>query len=450
MTEVTYLGVRPRDAGRAPADAAARRGHDRPGRLGARLPRRSRSSRAYCAAKHAIHGFTESLRAELLHDGSRVRVTHGPPAGDQHAAVRLGPQPPAAPAPARAADLPAGGRRRGDRLGRGAPPARARRGLADRRLRSSADKRRPGARRPLPRPDRVRRPADRRAARIPPGRTTCSSRFAACTGPMDGSTSGRSPRAGISGGPRTSDRWARWRSARRSAASRPSCWDGASAFGRALARRARPARPRRRRGRRPWPAGRPGSSSCRRGQETQRRDPAQVAGGPDRQGVEGSVDHRRAGRREPPPEQPVHRPGHRAEREVGGPAQLALLFRTDLVARAGPMGGLARDHVRRELAHEARLTTGDHQGAHRRGRHGPGDGADHRGAQVVGELGGRVVLGPQHRAATVPGRSGGPPVAAIRSVAEGLEMTGHPSLSRCRRDGPSPVGRPRPGTIDVP
>ena len=30
---------------------------------------------AYCAAKHAIQGFTESLRCELLHDGSRVHVT---------------------------------------------------------------------------------------------------------------------------------------------------------------------------------------------------------------------------------------------------------------------------------------------------------------------------------------------------------------------------------------
>jgi NAD(P)-dependent dehydrogenase (short-subunit alcohol dehydrogenase family) len=30
---------------------------------------------AYCAAKHAIQGFTESLRTELLHDGSSVRVT---------------------------------------------------------------------------------------------------------------------------------------------------------------------------------------------------------------------------------------------------------------------------------------------------------------------------------------------------------------------------------------
>jgi NAD(P)-dependent dehydrogenase (short-subunit alcohol dehydrogenase family) len=30
---------------------------------------------AYCAAKHAIQGFTESLRCELLHDRSAVRVT---------------------------------------------------------------------------------------------------------------------------------------------------------------------------------------------------------------------------------------------------------------------------------------------------------------------------------------------------------------------------------------
>jgi NAD(P)-dependent dehydrogenase (short-subunit alcohol dehydrogenase family) len=30
---------------------------------------------AYCGAKHAIEGFVESLRAELLHDGSRVRTT---------------------------------------------------------------------------------------------------------------------------------------------------------------------------------------------------------------------------------------------------------------------------------------------------------------------------------------------------------------------------------------
>jgi NAD(P)-dependent dehydrogenase (short-subunit alcohol dehydrogenase family) len=29
---------------------------------------------AYCGAKHAMEGFTESLRCELLHDGSRVRI----------------------------------------------------------------------------------------------------------------------------------------------------------------------------------------------------------------------------------------------------------------------------------------------------------------------------------------------------------------------------------------
>jgi NAD(P)-dependent dehydrogenase (short-subunit alcohol dehydrogenase family) len=30
---------------------------------------------AYCAAKHAVKGFTDSLRSELIHDGSKVRVT---------------------------------------------------------------------------------------------------------------------------------------------------------------------------------------------------------------------------------------------------------------------------------------------------------------------------------------------------------------------------------------
>src|SRR5213078_4991301 len=30
---------------------------------------------AYCAAKHAIQGFCDSLRCELIHDGSNVKVT---------------------------------------------------------------------------------------------------------------------------------------------------------------------------------------------------------------------------------------------------------------------------------------------------------------------------------------------------------------------------------------
>jgi NAD(P)-dependent dehydrogenase (short-subunit alcohol dehydrogenase family) len=74
VTEVTYLGVvhgtlsalrrmLPRDHGRIiqVGSALAYRG----------IPLQA----AYCGAKHAIQGFTESLRCELLHDGSHVRVT---------------------------------------------------------------------------------------------------------------------------------------------------------------------------------------------------------------------------------------------------------------------------------------------------------------------------------------------------------------------------------------
>lgn len=74
VTEVTYLGVvhgtlaalhrmLPRDRGTIVqvGSALAYRG----------IPLQS----AYCASKHAIEGFMDSLRAELLHDGSRVHVT---------------------------------------------------------------------------------------------------------------------------------------------------------------------------------------------------------------------------------------------------------------------------------------------------------------------------------------------------------------------------------------
>ena len=74
VTAVTYLGIvygtlsalkrmRPRNAGTIVqvGSALAYRG----------IPLQS----AYCAAKHAVQGFCESLRAELLHDGSDVRVT---------------------------------------------------------------------------------------------------------------------------------------------------------------------------------------------------------------------------------------------------------------------------------------------------------------------------------------------------------------------------------------
>src|SRR5687767_15980840 len=74
VTEVTYLGyvhgtlaalrrMLPRDRGRIVqvGSALCYRG----------IPLQS----AYCAAKHAVQGFTESLRSELIHDGSRVWVT---------------------------------------------------------------------------------------------------------------------------------------------------------------------------------------------------------------------------------------------------------------------------------------------------------------------------------------------------------------------------------------
>lgn len=74
VTEVTYLGVvwgtlaalrrmLPRDRGVIVQVGSA---------LAYRaIPLQS----AYCAAKHAVEGFTESLRTELLHDGSNVRIT---------------------------------------------------------------------------------------------------------------------------------------------------------------------------------------------------------------------------------------------------------------------------------------------------------------------------------------------------------------------------------------
>ncbi len=74
VTEVTYLGyvygtlaalhrMLPRDRGTIVQVGSA---------LAFRsIPLQS----AYCAAKHAINGFTESLRCELIHDGSRVHVT---------------------------------------------------------------------------------------------------------------------------------------------------------------------------------------------------------------------------------------------------------------------------------------------------------------------------------------------------------------------------------------
>lgn len=74
VTEVSYLGyvnatmvalsrMRPRDRGTIVQVGSA---------LGARaIPLQS----AYCGAKHAVNGFTESVRTELMHDHSNVHIT---------------------------------------------------------------------------------------------------------------------------------------------------------------------------------------------------------------------------------------------------------------------------------------------------------------------------------------------------------------------------------------
>ena len=110
VTEVSYLGfvygtrvaldlMKPRDRGTIVQVGSA---------LGDRsIPLQS----AYCGAKHAINGFTSSLRTEQ-------RPYHrGPDASGEHPAVLLGAVPPAGPPSAGAADLPARGRcsRRGVR-----------------------------------------------------------------------------------------------------------------------------------------------------------------------------------------------------------------------------------------------------------------------------------------------------------------------------------------------
>lgn len=74
VTEVTYLGY----VHGTLAALRSMRARDRGVivQVGSALAHRAIPLQAaYCAAKHAIEGFSESLRCELLHEGSRVRVT---------------------------------------------------------------------------------------------------------------------------------------------------------------------------------------------------------------------------------------------------------------------------------------------------------------------------------------------------------------------------------------
>lgn len=74
VTEVTYLGVVYGSLAALKRMLARNRGVIV--QVGSALAYRSIPLQsAYCAAKHAIVGFTDSLRCELIHDQSKVRVT---------------------------------------------------------------------------------------------------------------------------------------------------------------------------------------------------------------------------------------------------------------------------------------------------------------------------------------------------------------------------------------
>jgi NAD(P)-dependent dehydrogenase (short-subunit alcohol dehydrogenase family) len=74
VTEVTYLGVVYGTL--AALERMLPRDHGHIIQVGSALAYRGIPLQAaYCGAKHAIQGFMDSLRTELLHDGSRVSVT---------------------------------------------------------------------------------------------------------------------------------------------------------------------------------------------------------------------------------------------------------------------------------------------------------------------------------------------------------------------------------------
>src|ERR671938_1144320 len=74
VTDVTYLGFVYGTL--AALKRMRRRNHGTIVQVGSALAYRSLPLQsAYCGAKHAMVGFTDSLRSELIHDGSRVRVT---------------------------------------------------------------------------------------------------------------------------------------------------------------------------------------------------------------------------------------------------------------------------------------------------------------------------------------------------------------------------------------
>ena len=175
VTEVSYLGyvyatmaalkhMKPRDRGTIVqvGSALAYRG----------IPLQT----AYCGAKHAIQGFHEALRCELLHDKQQRARHDGPDAGRQHSTVLLGAVAAAQSRPARAADLSARVRRPSCHSSPLTTHAAASTGSEphDGHARCQRDRSRPA--RSLPRPDRDQVPTDRRISGSPARRRTCGIR----------------------------------------------------------------------------------------------------------------------------------------------------------------------------------------------------------------------------------------------------------------------------------
>ena len=86
---------------------------------------------AYCASKHAIQGLMDSLQAELIHDKSRVVACMVQMPALNTPQFDWCKQQAAQPVAARAADLPAGNRRRGHRVRIEKQAARNLRGTAN-------------------------------------------------------------------------------------------------------------------------------------------------------------------------------------------------------------------------------------------------------------------------------------------------------------------------------
>ena len=194
VTEVSYLGyvygtmavlrrMRPRDAARS--SRSARRWPT------AGIPLQT----AYCGAKHAIQGFHESLRCELLHEQQQRHGDHGADAGGEHAAVLLGAVAAARARRSRCRRSTSPRWPPGRRLRRrpSAPPRVLGRARRPRRLWSPTRWCR--AARPLPRPDRVLGAADQAAEAARTSRPTCGSRPTA-TGGHDYGAHGAFDRAG--------------------------------------------------------------------------------------------------------------------------------------------------------------------------------------------------------------------------------------------------------------